>query len=219
MSTLTPYYQRRVSEQLSFSKASVQKFLRKPEELTTEQAKGIVGTYRLAIEPNFIPWMKLAERTVDNGKARELIAQNIRDEIKDNHPLMLRQFAKNCGVHINDDDYDRALEPVVNMWRLFAEDSSIMNLAVAATLENTSLVFVPYLAELGKKLGCQDFQYTEKHGQADVKHADELAEGLVEEIVARKLQRKDSMLPLVSAVDRTVEFLQVILTPNPIQQT
>ncbi len=75
-------------------------------------------------------------------------------------------------------------------------------------LENTSPEFVPYLKELGKKVGCKDFTYTDVHGEADITHAQELYRGLVEEMNYTNAPWKT----VATASDNTIKFLEDILT-------
>ncbi|MBS3081229.1 hypothetical protein J4221_07195 [Candidatus Pacearchaeota archaeon] len=93
------------------------------------------------------------------------------------------------------------------MWRLFSNDNGLTNVTVAATLENTSLEFIPYLAKLGKRLECKDFGYTDVHGEADIKHAQELYRGLVEEMQYANAPWRT----VATAVDKTSNFLESLL--------
>ena len=55
-------------------------------------------------------------------------------------------------------------------------------LAVMATLENASLVFVPWLRAAAVRLGSTDLTYADKHGEADVLHADAFVRALESEL-------------------------------------
>lgn len=198
-----------VDERLTIAKARINDVLVPIVNLSDEQARNIIGTYRVAIEPNFIPWMIQAYQHSKNEKARKVIGQNIYDEITQDHPKMLRDFAQSCGVSLTESHYQKASKPVLDMWDLFSKNDGLMNLSVAATLENTSLLFVPYLAEMGKKLGCKDFKYTNVHGEADIEHARDLLEGLVDSMK----NYTNPWRTISTAIDRTVGFLENILKP------
>ncbi len=198
-----------VTEQLDLAKQRIENALVPAVELTDEQARSIIGTYRVAIEPNFIHWMYQSYQTTKSDKAKQVIAQNIRDEILQDHPKMLRDFAQQCGVSLKEEHYRKASQSTLEMWDLFSKRNGLMNLTVAATLENTSLVFIPYLANLSKKLGCGNSIYTDVHGEADIEHARDLYEGLVEEMN----HSPSSWRTVSTAVDKTVGFLEVILRP------
>ena len=51
-----------------------------------------------------------------------------------------------------------------------------------AAVENTSLGFIPYLAELAKLRGSEDLEYTDIHGEADIEHAKQFVWALEHEI-------------------------------------
>mgnify|MGYP001611967737 CR=1 FL=1 len=203
-------YKTIVDEQLKLAKGRVSSFLVPIEKLGDTQARAIIGTYRVAVEPNFIPWMLQAYETARSQKAKRALKQNINDEISQNHPKMLRDFAQSCGVVVSEEHYRRAAQPVLEMWSLFTRQDNLRNIGIAATLESTSQVFIPYLAEIGRKLRCTNFTYTDVHGEADIEHARDLHEGLVQEM-------EHSATPwrtVATAVDKTTKFLESILTIN-----
>jgi len=191
------------------ARARIARSLLPLETLTPEQAGSILAQYRLAVEPNFIAWMMQARQYAQSERAKAVLEQNLHDEITQDHPAMLRAFATSCGVIPTRQAYQKVAEPVLDLWRLFGETNSLQNLVVAMILENTSPIFIPYLAQIGKKLGCQDFTYTHVHGVADIQHARELYEGALEEMsfVAAPLNT------LHYATDKTLFFLEKILTP------
>lgn len=200
-----------VDEQLELAKQRIGRALVPLENLSEDQIKRLIGTYRVAIEPNFIPWMQRAYETAKSDIAKKVILENIQCEVSKDHPKMLRDFSASSGVLLDARHYARVSKPVLGMWRLFSNDNGLTNVAIAATLENTSLEFIPYLASLGKRAGCNDFTYTDVHGEADISHAQELYRGLVEE-----MSQKEGAGPwrtVATAVDKTTNFLEEILTP------
>lgn len=211
-------HKRLVSSQLQLAKDRISKVIWIPERLNTEQAKLILGTYGAAIRPNFIQWMTLAHTTVLSSRARKLLRQNLDDEIREDHPEMLDDFLSQCGVVPRYDYYRKASEPVLEMWGLFYKCNGLTNIAVAATLESTSQIFIPYLERIGQRLGAEDLTYTQKHGQADIKHATELQEGLVDEMGEAFALSREIGLTTTVAIDKTVQFLTTILIPKPVIQ-
>jgi len=207
--TYRALHQRTVDESLDSAKRRIDVALAPVDSLTLEQVRDIIGTYRVAIEPNFIPWMQIAYETARSGVAKRVILENIGDEISQDHPSMLRNFATSSGVELRTEHYTKASKPVLDMWKLIDPKDGLTNVAIAATLENTSLVFIPYLAMLGKRARCQDFTYTDVHGEADIEHAQELHKGLVEEMQLANLSQGS----VLNTVDKTTRFLGRILTP------
>jgi hypothetical protein len=196
-----------VAEQVHLARQRVKGILKPLENVTPEEAEIILGTYRVAIEPNFIPWIMRAYQTAQSATAKHVLLTNIHDEITQDHPKMLREFTESAGVRISQVHYERAAQPVNDMWKLYAQENGLRAMAVAATLENTSILFIPYLRDLAHKRGGQDFTYTDFHGEADIAHAQDLYQGLVEEMNFNYNPKN-----LVTAVAATASFLERILS-------
>lgn len=202
-------YETIVQEQLDQAKQRIEGALNPIGGLSQQQVKDIIGTYRVAVEPNFIPWMVQAYQTAQSDVARKVILENIQDEISQDHPQMLRDFCFDAGVILSLEHYTRASQPVIDMWTLFSQKNGLTNTTIAATLENTSPVFIPYLAELSKSLGGRNLAYTDVHGEADVEHARELYSGLIEEMD----KANGPWRTVATAVEKTTGFLEKILSP------
>src|SRR3954451_21814635 len=65
----------------------------KPEGLTPEERRGIIARYSAVLEGNFIYWMTGAYIAVRSEQARSIIMDNLHEEVRDAHPLMMRKFA------------------------------------------------------------------------------------------------------------------------------
>ncbi|MBI2106582.1 iron-containing redox enzyme family protein [Candidatus Woesearchaeota archaeon] len=133
------------------------------------------------IEGNFLSWMGGASISARSVLSKFAVDENLLVEIKDNHPGMLRKFAKECKAEPNSEDYKYSENETNAVRKIVAELSGIKAITLMATLENTSSTFIPFLAELGKKLGCKDFTYTDVHGEADIEHANQFLEALTDE--------------------------------------
>jgi len=203
-------YNQIVDEQLELAKQRIARTLVQ-QDLSESQIRDLIGTYRVAIEPNFIPWMQRAYETARSEVAKKVILENIQVEVSQDHPKMLRDFSRGSGVPLDIRHYARVSKPALEMWNLFGNDNGLTNIAIVATLENTSLEFIPYLANLGKRVGCTDFTYTDVHGEADIVHANELYRGLVEEMEYDNVPWET----VATAVDKTSKFLEDIFTPMP----
>src|SRR6202021_3364619 len=64
-----------------------------PKNLTSEQRRGIIARYSAVLEGNFIYWMTAAYLSVQSEEARPILIDNLREEVGDCHPEMLRRFA------------------------------------------------------------------------------------------------------------------------------
>ena len=159
----------------------VKGFLPSPEKLNKEQITKIIQRYAASIEGNFLSWMGGASISCRSVLSKFAVDENLWVEIKDNHPGMLRKFAKDCKAEPNSEDYRYTEKETNEVREIVAELSGIKTITLMATLENTSSAFIPFLAQLGKKLGCKDFTYTDVHGEADIEHADQFLEALTDE--------------------------------------
>src|SRR2546422_11592688 len=63
------------------------------ERLVPDQRRGIIARYTAVLEGNFIYWMTAAYLAVASDEAHAIIEDNLREEVRDNHPGMLRRFA------------------------------------------------------------------------------------------------------------------------------
>src|SRR5207247_149935 len=63
-----------------------------PERLTPEERRGIIARYAAVLEGNFIYWMTAAHLAVASDEAKAIIEDNLLEEVRDNHPGMLRRF-------------------------------------------------------------------------------------------------------------------------------
>ena len=209
-------FQQIVDEQLNLATQRTRRVLVPLEELSESQMRDLLGAYRAAIEPNFIPWMQRAYVMAKSEIAKQVLLKNIEDELLQDHPQMLRDFTTSLGVRLEPQHYAHVSQPVFNIWSLLRNDNNLTNVTLAATLEHTSLTFIPYLADLGKLLdkrmgGGANFTYTDVHGQEDVAHAQALYQGLLEEM-------HHAISPwrtVATAVDKTTTFLENIFTPLP----
>src|SRR6184192_143185 len=63
------------------------------QQLSADEQRGIIARYSAVLEGNFIYWMTAAHLAVASDEARAIIEDNLREEVRDNHPGMLRRFA------------------------------------------------------------------------------------------------------------------------------
>ena len=64
-----------------------------PGQLSAEERRGIIARYTAVLEGNFIYWMTGAYISVGSDEARAKIMDNLREEVRDCHPGMMRRFA------------------------------------------------------------------------------------------------------------------------------
>ena len=196
-----------IKDKIDLASKEIKGIFISPEKLSIEEAKNIIKRYVAAIEGNFLPWMSGASISARSIFGKFISDENLYVEIKEDHPGMLRKFSKSCNAEPNKEDFEYVEKEVNELRKIVGELSGIKSLAIMATLENTSLVFVPYLKEISKKLHCKDSYYLDKHGEADIKHANQFLEALTEE---EKYDYLESQKEIQEAIKNTTNLLKRI---------
>src|SRR5579871_2237580 len=64
-----------------------------PKTLSGEERRGIIARYASVLEGNFIYWMTATVIAAKAEQSRPILLENLNDEVRDCHPLMMRKFA------------------------------------------------------------------------------------------------------------------------------
>src|SRR5207248_7501849 len=64
-----------------------------PERLSAAERRGMIARYTAVLEGNFIYWMTGAYLSAGSDEARAKIIDNLREEVRDCHPGLMRRFA------------------------------------------------------------------------------------------------------------------------------
>jgi hypothetical protein len=152
-------------------------------QLSASGRRGMIARYSAVLEGNFIYWMTGAYLAARSEEARSIILDNLLEEVRDAHPLMLRKFAMAANAQPTDADA-LVVYPNLSDVRLFIgrlEAAPI--LAMMAFFESFIQRFMSYLEELAERQGSSEKEYTQVHGVCDIAHSEGLFRGLEEEIV------------------------------------
>ena len=153
-----------------------------PEQMSAAERRGIVARYSAVLEGNFIYWMTGAYIAAGSEAARAKIMDNLREEVRDCHPGMLRRFAIAADAVPDADDAQAVYQNLMNV-RLFVGRLSPVPIVVTmAFFEGFIQRFMPYLADLASRQGSSDMEYTDVHGVCDVTHTQELFNALESEM-------------------------------------
>jgi hypothetical protein len=153
-----------------------------PGELSAAERRGIIARYTAVLEGNFIYWMTGAYLSVGSDEARAKIIDNLREEVRDCHPGMMRRFAIAAHAIPTDADAQAVYRNLTNV-RLFIGQLSAVPIVVAmAFFEGFIQRFMTYLARLAQRQGSADMEYTDVHGVCDVTHTLELFRALEAEM-------------------------------------
>jgi hypothetical protein len=168
-------------ERIEQSIADLIASLPNPEHLSHEDRRGIIARYTAVLEGNFIYWMTATYLSVRSSKAHAIIEENLREEVRDNHPGMLRRFA--VAARATPTDIDRlAIDIDLHKVRAFvARLAGLHLILMMAFFEGFIQRFMPYLADLAAMQASQEMEYTDVHGVVDIAHTQGLFEAFSEE--------------------------------------
>ena len=177
-----------------------------PEELSPDERRGIIARYTAVLEGNFIYWMTAAYLSVASEDARSIIQDNLLEEVRDNHPGMLRRFAMAARAVPTDSDALAVHRNLQNVRLFVGRLSGVKILLMMAFFEGFISRFMPYLAELARRQGSGEQEYTDVHGVCDVVHTQELFRALEGEMALT-----DDPLPPATQLLEGVERLRVLI--------
>jgi hypothetical protein len=171
----------------------------------------MIARYTAVLEGNFIYWMTGAYISVESPDAHATILRNLREELSDCHPEMLRRFAIAAGaIPTASDALD--VQSDLRKVRLFiGRLSNLRIVAMMAFFEGFIQRFMPYLAELARAQGSLEEEYTDVHGVCDVAHTQELYGALEAEMSMEERETPD----LFEGVNLLQALIQKIITGRP----
>ncbi len=175
-----------------------------PEQLSAEQRRGIIARYTAVLEGNFIYWMTGAYLAAKTDEARCIIADNLREEVADCHPGMMRRFALAAQAVPAEADAADVYRDLTNVRLFVGRLSSVQLILMMAFFEGLIQKFMHYLATLARLQGSHELEYTDVHGVCDVGHT----AGLF-----RALDAEAALCPLESASNlfEGVDLLRTLL--------
>jgi hypothetical protein len=158
------------------------------EQLTSDEIRGIIARYAAVLEGNFIYWMTATYLAVQSEEAREIIIENLTEEVRDSHPAMLRKFAMAANAFPTDVDA-LAVGPELTNVRLFlGKLQGVQSLATMAFFESYIQRYMSYLADLAAARGSAERVYTDVHGVCDIEHSEGLFRAVSLEMVINPMR-------------------------------
>src|ERR1700682_5430868 len=156
--------------------------LPRAEQLSADERRGIIARYTAVLEGNFIYWMTGAYLSVESEEARSIILDNLREEVRDCHPGMLRKFAIAAHAVPKDSDALAVYRNLSNVRLFIGRLVPVPLVVMMAFFEGFIQRFMPYLAEIAHQQGSFEREYTDVHGVCDVGHTQELFRALEAEM-------------------------------------
>jgi hypothetical protein len=184
-----------------------------PEQLSADERRGIMARYTAVLEGNFIYWMSGTYLSVRSPEAQSIITDNLREEVGDNHPGMLRRFA--LAAHAAPSEPDRlAVDRELQNVRAFvAQLSGLKMMLMMAFFEGFIARFMSYLADLATRQGSTEQEYTDVHGMCDIAHTQELFRAF--EAETRVTADPPAPTTLFEGVEVLQTLIQTIIQPRP----
>jgi hypothetical protein len=179
-----------------------------PSQLTAEERRGIIARYSAVLEGNFIYWMTAAYLSAKSEEARPILLGNLREEIGDCHPAMLREFTLAAHAFPTDSDALAIHRDLTNVRLFLGRLDGVQNILTMAFFEGFIQQFMGYLATLAGAQGSSERVYTDVHGVCDVAHSQELFRALAAEIAVNPV---DSSADLFEGVDLLRTLIQSII--------
>jgi hypothetical protein len=175
--------------------------------LTPEQRRGIIARYTAVLEGNFIYWMTAAYLSVRSEEARPILIDNLREEIADCHPEMLRRFAIAAHAYPTEADAMAVREDLTKVRLFLGRLQGVPNVLTMGFFESYIQRFMSYLADLAVAQGSKDLEYTDVHGVCDIAHS----EGLLMALSAESaINPPDPAADLFEGVSKLRALIQTI---------
>jgi hypothetical protein len=133
-------------------------------QLSAKERRGIIARYTAVLEGNFIYWMTGAYLSVASDEARAKIIDNLREEVRDSHPAMMRRFAIAANAIPTDADAQAVFHGLTNVRVFIGRLSAVPIVVTMAFFEGFIQRFMPYLADLARLQGSSEMEYTNVPG-------------------------------------------------------
>jgi hypothetical protein len=178
-----------------------------PERLSADQRRGIIARYTAVLEGNFIYWMTGAYLSVGSEQSRSIILDNLREEVGDCHPGMLRRFAVAARAVPTDSDAMAVSQDLMNVRLFVGRLSGVRLVLMMAFFEGLIQRFMPFLAELAERQGSREREYTDVHGVCDVAHTRELFRALAAEMALDPAASEGDLLEGVELLNTLLQAI------------
>ena len=159
-----------------------------PAQLTGLERRGIIARYTAVLESNFIYWMTAASIAAQADEVRPIFAENLFEEVRDAHPVMLRKFAVAAHAFPTDTDALAIDSDLTNMRRFLGKLQGVQSVLSMAFFECWIQRFMGFLADLARAQGSTEMEYTDVHGVCDIHHTSELFRALQLEMAINPLR-------------------------------
>jgi Iron-containing redox enzyme len=185
-----------------------------PKQLSADQRRGMIARYTAVLEGNFIYWMTGTYLSVKSEEARSKILDNLREEVRDCHPGMMRRFAMAANAVPTDSDALDVYRDLTNVRLFVGRLSGVRSVLMMAFFEGFIQRFMSYLAELAALQGSVEQEYTDVHGVCDVTHTQELFRALAAEMALNPLEPSTDLFEGVGLLRTLIQRIVQVAGPK-----
>ena len=153
-----------------------------PKRLSSEERRGIIARYTSVLEGNFIYWMTAAVIAAKAEQSRPILLENLHEEVRDCHPLMLRKFALAAKAFPTDADFLAVHDDLTKVRLFLGKLAPVQSVLTMGFFEGFIQRFMAYLACLAAEQGSTEMEYTDVHGVCDIEHTEGLFKVLAAEM-------------------------------------
>jgi len=141
-----------------------------PQQLTSDERRGIIARYTSVLEGNFAYWMTAAVIAARAEQSRPILLDNLYEEVHDCHPAMMRTFASAAHAYPTDKDAWAVHDDLTRVRQFLGQLSPVKSVLMMGFFEGFIQKFMPYLAGLAAARGSTEMEYTDVHGVCDIEH-------------------------------------------------
>lgn len=178
-----------------------------PTQLTSEERRGIIARYAAVLEGNFIYWMTAAVLAAKAEQSRPILLDNLFEEVRDCHPLMMRKFALAADAFPTDKDHLAVNDDLTRVRLFLGKLSAVNSVLMMGFFEGFIQKFMSYLASLAAEQGSTEFEYTDVHGVCDIEHTEGLFKVLAAEIELSPSELGADLFEGVTLLRRLIEHI------------
>jgi len=182
-----------------------------PGQLSAAERRGVIARYSAVLEGNFIYWMTGAYISAGSDQARAKIMDNLREEVRDCHPGMMRRFAIAAAGSPTDADAQAVSRDLMKVRLFIGRLEAVPIVVTMAFFEGFIQRFMPYLADLAQRQGSTEMEYTDVHGVCDITHTQELFRALEAEMT---LAPRTSAAEMFEGVNLLRTLIRTIVVGN-----
>ncbi len=197
-----------IDELMLEAKASVTDIVKNSNGQTSQ----VIARYTAAFAVNFTDWIGRTLVWVGDDYAWSALNENLKCEVQENHTKLLFDFAELSYSVPKSKDYKAVASTISDIRESLScsRTGSLFGIALLATLENTSEIFIPDLAKKAEGLGCKNLKYTDTREVSDFEYRDQLIQALKKESELLKVSEEDIKFYARSGMKRAQKLLLII---------